>query len=160
MGHPTSASLAATATLSISNSGDVTYLAVPVRIATPTLHHEPFQPLIRESPSPTAMGVLDLPPPLLAASIEAATQTSVNSSLESVAISVAPAAALKCDNVLDAIDVVDNDNAAVRGTKLSNTHKSFAEKLTQLHTMTKSARPKSVRCRNLSFWRESSKLFK
>ena len=118
---PASTSLA-TATLNISNSGDVTYLAVPVRIATPTLHHEPFQPLIRESPSPTAMGVLDLPPPLLAASIEAATQTSVNSSLECVAASVeisAPVSAPKCDNaLLDAIDVVDNDNAAVRGTTM------------------------------------------
>ena len=103
MGPPVSSNLA---TLNISNSGDVTYLAVPVRIATPTMHHEPFQPLIRESPSPTALGLLDLPPPLIAASMEAATQTS-NSSLEIVA-----APALQCDNVLDAIDVVTD---AVRG---------------------------------------------
>ena len=118
------------ATLNISNSGDVTYLAVPVRIATPTLHHEPLQPL-RESPSPTP-GVLDLPPPLLVASIEAATQTSMNSSLESV---IQPALqyealqrdALQCDNVLDAIDVVDTD--AVRGNNATVHNKKFATKV-------------------------------
>ena len=79
----------------------MTYLAVPVRIATPTsMHHDlPLLPL-RESPSPTA-GMIDLPPPLLAASLEAGTQTSLASSLESVRL-------LQCDNLLDAIDVVDS----------------------------------------------------
>ena len=80
----------------------MTYLAVPVRIATPTsMHHDlPLLPL-RESPSPTA-GIIDLPPPLLAASFEAGTQTSLASSLESVRL-------LQCDNnLLDAIDVVDS----------------------------------------------------
>ena len=97
---PSSPPTSSLATLNIANSGDVTYLAVPVRIATPTsMHHDlPLLPL-RESPSPT---MIDLPPPLLAASLEAGTQTSLASSLESVRL-------LQCDNnLLDAIDVVDS----------------------------------------------------
>ena len=96
---PSSPPTSSLATLNIANSGDVTYLAVPVRIATPTsMHHDlPLLPF-RESPSPT---MIDLPPPLLAASLEAGTQTSLASSLESVRL-------LQCDNLLDAIDVVDS----------------------------------------------------
>ena len=100
------------ATLNITNSGDVTYLAVPVRIATPTMHHEPLLPLLSESPTPSQ--VIDLPPPLLAASLEAGTQTSLASSLESVRL-------LQCDNLLDAIDVVDSvddNDEAVRDREI------------------------------------------
>ena len=107
------------ATLNIANSGDVTYLAVPVRIAsTPTSMHQhhdlPLLPL-RESPSPTA-GIIDLPPPFLAASLEAGTQTSLASSLESVRL-------LQCDNLLDAIDVVDS---AVEDEDVRNITKKFS----------------------------------
>ena len=105
------------ATLNIANSGDVTYLAVPVRIAsTPTSMHQhhdlPLLPL-RESPSPT---MIDLPPPFLAASLEAGTQTSLASSLESVRL-------LQCDNLLDAIDVVDS---AVEDEDVRNITKKFS----------------------------------